>query len=130
MTSSTKRWRRYIRHYRCIFIERIVDFKIFKSHFSTAKKNSWQLERKDLSSKSDDERKKAELGRIEASRQAQKTAEESVAKILAEMEKLKSTHSDQLRHASDDYNEKIEKLKGLHEREMKLIREELELEVK
>ena len=83
-----------------------------------------------MSSKSDDERKKAELGRIEASRQAQKTAEESVAKILAEMEKLKSTHSDQLRHASDDYNEKIEKLKGLHEREMKLIREELELEVK
>ena len=52
-----------------------------------------------------------------------------MAKILAEMENLKSTHSDQLRHASDDYNEKIEKLKGLHDREMKLIREELELQV-
>ena len=105
-------------------------FLFQKLHFWTTKKNSWQLERNDLGSKSDEERKKAELSRIEASRQAQKNAEESVAKILAEMENLKSTHSDQLRHASDDYNEKIEKLKGLHEREMRLIREELELQVR
>ena len=30
LTNSTIRWRRYICHCRCIFIKRIVDFKIFK----------------------------------------------------------------------------------------------------
>ena len=47
----------------------------------------------------------------------------------AQMEQMRAMHSQQLKGATDDYNEKIEKLKGLHEREMKLIKEELDLQV-
>ena len=42
---------------------------------------------------------------------------------------MRAVHSQQLKSATDDYNEKIEKLKGLHEREMKLIKDELDLQV-
>ena len=42
---------------------------------------------------------------------------------------MRAAHSQQLKSATDDYNEKIEKLKGLHEREMKLIKDELDLQV-
>ena len=47
----------------------------------------------------------------------------------AQMEQMRAVHSQQLKSATDDYNEKIEKLKGLHEREMKLIKDELDLQV-
>ena len=49
--------------------------------------------------------------------------------VTAQMEQMRAVHSQQLKSATDDYNEKIEKLKGLHEREMKLIKDELDLQV-
>ena len=56
-------------------------------------------------------------------------AEDSVFEATAQMEQMRAMHSQQLKGATDDYNEKIEKLKGLHEHEMKLIKEELNLQV-
>ena len=39
---------------------------------------------------------------------------------------MKADHIDALQKADAEYNEKIEKLKGLHTREMKLLKTELE----
>merc|ERR1711892_1143322 len=95
----------------------------------SAAKNSWQLEQQSLlSERNTDERKRAELERLEAARRAQNMAEKSVQEATTQMEQMRAAHSMQLKSAGDEYNDKIDKLKGLHEREMRLVREELDLQ--